>query len=156
MTHRKVEIVRGMWGLAALLRPRTVLHALQGDPNDRASQVTMRVLGARQLSQAVLSGVSPTAPVLAVGVWVDAVHALTAAGLAALRPKYAAPALADAAIAGTWAGVGRHDLLTGEHAHGEEVRSQLACAVLGVVPGGRPLLDAARRTDLGRSDDGAS
>jgi len=107
---RRLELARGAWGLACLLAPRAVLHVTRSaHPDTKARRVT-RLLGARQLLQAGLSGPSPSPAILALGTWVDAVHALTATGLAALdRPRHRA-ALTDAAIASTWAVFGRRDL----------------------------------------------
>lgn len=151
MSHRKIEIVRAVWGIAGMSAPGRVLSTVGGDPDDRPSRVVMRILGARQLSQAALSGLSPTPAVLAMGVWVDAVHALSALGLAVGRPAYARPAFADAAIASVWAGFGYEDLRSGGRSEGEELRSRLGRAVLSVVPGGNPLLRRANAARPGPS-----
>lgn len=141
--HRKIELARGAWGLAGLVVPRRVLASAGGDPDDQTSRVVMRVLGVRQVGQAVLSGVSPSPAVLALGVWVDSVHALTALGLAVFRRPYAAPALVDAAIASAWAAFGVDDLRSGGRHDDEQLRSRLARDVLGLVPGGAALRQAA-------------
>lgn len=148
MRHRKIEVLRGLWGLAGIGTPRQLLAATGGDPDDKLSRVVMRILGARQLTQAALSGVSPTPAVLAMGVWVDAVHALSALGLAAARPAYARPAVVDAGVAALWASFGYDDLRRGGRSDGEEQRSKAASLVLSIVPAGGLLLrrvNAARR-----------
>jgi hypothetical protein len=78
--------------------------------------------------------------VLALGVWVDVVHAATAVGLAATDHRYAKPALADAAIAAGWAGAGLHDLKGRQNSDGEQWRSRLALRLLHVLPGGSALV----------------
>jgi hypothetical protein len=72
---RRIETVRGGWGLALLISPDAVLGTVHGLRVDRKSRVVARILGARHLVQAVSSGVRPSAEVLAMGVWVDWVHA---------------------------------------------------------------------------------
>jgi hypothetical protein len=143
MKHRKIEIVRGLWGAASVLAPRRVLALTGGDPDDQPSRVVMRVLGVRQVVQAGLSGVSPSMSVLAMGLWVDVVHASSGIGLALVRPRYARPALVDAAVAAGWASVGYRDLRGAAPDSKEARRSRLADAVLRRVPGGRCLLSAA-------------
>jgi hypothetical protein len=143
MTHRKIEIVRGLWGATALAAPGLVLRRSGGDPADRASRLVMRILGARQATQAVLSGVSPTGPVLALGVWVDLAHATTSLGLAVIDRRYSKPAAADASIATAWALAGLHDLNEHHRQTSEQRRTHLACTLLGILPGGRHLLAKA-------------
>ncbi len=67
----------------------------------------MRVLGGRQLVQAVGTGADPTATVLAVGVSVDVLHGLTMVVLALVDRHRRRVALGDALIAAAfaWAGV---------------------------------------------------
>jgi hypothetical protein len=110
---------------------------------DTKSVVVARILGARQLTQATLSGVRPSPEVLAMGVWVDAVHALTALGLAVVDRSRARAGLTDTAVAALWAAAGYRDL-SGAAATPpsfQRRRDQLARIVLGVAPGGRLLLD---------------
>jgi hypothetical protein len=76
---------------------------------DSTSVVIARVLGARHLTQAVLSGFWPSAEVLAMGVWVDAVHSSTAFALALIDRSRARAGLTDAAVVGIWAGDGYRD-----------------------------------------------
>lgn len=65
-----------------------------------------RVLGARQLAQAGLSGPAPTAAALARGVEVDALHAASMIGLAVLSRRWRPAALASAAVAAGFATAG--------------------------------------------------
>lgn len=147
-TWRWIELIRAGWGAALLLAPRHVLR-LAHVPVDTRAAVVARILGARQLAQATLSGVDPSPHVLALGVWVDGAHAATAAALAAADPSRARAALTDAAVAGIWAGAGDRDLRSGVAAapSHQRRRDDLARLVLGLVPGGGALL---RRADSGR------
>jgi hypothetical protein len=122
---------------------------------DHKSVVIARILGARQLTQATLSGFRPSPEVLAMGVWVDAVHAMTALGLAVLDRSRARAGVTDTAIAGLWAAAGYRDLASAQATPPaqQRVRDQLARIVLGVVPGAAPLrtrIAADRRPPTGR------
>jgi hypothetical protein len=153
-TYRGIEALRGAWGAALLVAPDRVLGSVHGLQADTKSRVVARVLGARQLTQAVLSGLRPSPEVLAMGVWVDAVHALTAIGLAVVDPDRARAGATDTAIAGLWATAGYRDLRRGRAgapSH-QRRRDQLATVVLRHVPGAGPLrrqLDADHRRDTG-------
>jgi hypothetical protein len=144
VTRRKIEVARGTWGIVAIAAPRLVLARVGGDPTDRDSRVVMRILGARQAVQATLSGIAPTGPVLALGVWVDTVHAATAIALAAGDRRYSKPAAVDAVIAAIWAAVGFHDLNARQEDTGERRRSELASYLLAKLPGGSYLLGATQ------------
>lgn len=138
--------MRAGWGTALLVAPRQVMTRVHHVQVDRPSTAVARVLGARHLVQAGLSGLSPSAEVLALGVWVDTAHALTAVGLAAVDRTRARAGLTDAAIAAAWAGLGLVDLRRGRgtrSSHGRR-RDRLARAVLRRVPGGTWLRRAAR------------
>lgn len=140
--RRRIEFVRGAWGAALLAAPRTVLGSLDQVRIDSKSVVVTRILGARHLTQAVLSGASPSPEVLAMGIWVDIVHAATAVALAAGDRTRARGGLTDAAVAAIWAARGLHDLRTGTPpapAH-DRRRDALARAVLRRAPGGTALL----------------
>ncbi len=134
---RKIELARGAWGAALLLSPRPVLGGVLRLRVDRANVNVARILGARHLTQAVLSGATPSREVLALGVWVDGVHALTALGLAGLDPTRARAGLIDAAVAATWAGFGLRDVETSVVAGAghDRLRDQLARGLLSRLPG---------------------
>ncbi|KAF0968312.1 hypothetical protein [Gordonia sp. YY1] len=140
-TYRRIELLRGTWGTVLLVGPRGVMRAL-GVHVDTSSIVVARILGARHIIQAASSGVNPSPEVLAVGVWVDAVHAATAIGLAAADTKRAHAGLLDALVAGIWAASGYRDLARARATpqRHQRVRDQWARDVLSVVPGGRTLL----------------
>lgn len=145
-TARRLEVVRGAWGLAMLIAPERAMSAV-GTGGDRTMVVVGRILGARHLTQAVLSGVRPSPETLAMGVWVDAVHALSALALAAVSPSRTAAGLADAVAATGWAVAGYHDLVTPRSVVPGHTRRRdaLARRVLGLVPGGAPLARRAAR-----------
>jgi hypothetical protein len=139
---RRIELVRGAWGTALLLAPRQMLEHVHHLHIDRPSLVVARMLGARQLAQAVLSGADPSPDVLALGVWVDAAHAATALGLAVADRQRARAGLTDAAVAALWAALGYRDLVTARSAppSHQRRRDEMARVVLGLVPGGNRLL----------------
>ncbi|AFM19932.1 hypothetical protein Mycch_5247 [Mycolicibacterium chubuense NBB4] len=144
--YRGFEILRGSWGAVLLIAPDRVLRATRSGPIDTKSRTVTRILGARHLTQAALSGLRPSPEVLAMGVWVDAVHALTACALALSDRRRARAGYTDAAVASVWAAAGYRDLRHGRatpRAH-QQVRDQLADLVLDHVPGGPPLHDRAR------------
>lgn len=76
---------------------------------DRKALVVTRILGARHLFQALLSGINPSPEVLAAGIWVDAVHSMTAFGLAVVDWRRARGGMIDGVVAASWAWLGlRH------------------------------------------------
>ena len=157
---RRIELVRAGWGTALLIAPRQVMTTVHHVRVDTKSLAVARILGARQLTQAALSGLRPSPEVLAMGVWVDTVHAMTAFGLAVLDRSRARAGLTDTAIAGMWAILGYRDLASAQPtppAH-QRRRDQLARIVLGAVPVGARLLQrvaAERRQPIGADRDGA-
>ena len=149
-SYRGIEILRGTWGAALLLAPDRVLRATDSEPVDTASRAVARILGARQLLQATLSGLRPSPEVLAMGVWVDTVHALTGAALALSVRRRARAGWTDAVIASVWAAAGYHELGGGRatpRAH-QRYRDELADLVLDHVPGGHRLHDTVRKARL--------
>ena len=146
MTLRRVEIARGAWGLVLLLAPTAVLNRVHHVQLDRRAVMVARVLGARHLSQAVLSGVHPSPEVLAVGAWVDAAHSATAVAFAVADPARARAALSDAVVAGSWSALGYRDVTAARPTppgH-DRWRDRLALLALRVVPGGDDLAQRAR------------
>jgi hypothetical protein len=109
---------------------------------DTKSVVIVRILGARQLTQAALSGFRPSPEVLAMGVWVDAVHTSTALALAVIDRSRARAGLTDAAVAGIWTGAGYRDLARAGATPPsyQRRRDRLARIVLDAVPGRKLVL----------------
>lgn len=152
-TSRQIELLRAAWGVALIIAPRQVMENVHHVKVDTKSVVIARILGARQLTQAALSGFRPSPEVLAMGVWVDAVHALTALGLAGADRSRARAGLTDTTVAGLWAGAGYRDLLRGAPtppSH-QRRRDRLAQLVLRVAPGGAFLLERVNADRAGRS-----
>ncbi len=139
---RYLEFIRAGWGAALLAAPRAVLTGVRAVHVDRKALIITRILGARQLVQASMSGINPTPEILAAGVWVDAVHSLTAFGLAVADRNRARVGVVDGLVAALWAGLGLHNLHTGKApptTHARR-RDRLARTVIGALPGGRGLM----------------
>lgn len=144
--YRSIEAFRGAWGVALLAYPDCVLRSVHGLKIDSKSRVVARILGARHVTQALLSGHRPSPEVLAMGVWVDSVHALTALGLAVVDRARVRAGLTDAAVAAVWAAAGYRDLrhATATPPAHQRIRDRLAVAVLKRAPVGSPLLAVKR------------
>lgn len=150
--RRWIEVARASWGAALLLAPRQVLEQVHHLQVDNKSVLVARILGARHLGQAALSGIGPSPEVLAMGVWVDCAHAATALGLAATDRARARGGLTDAGVAALWAAAGYRDLHQGALSppNHDRRRDTLARWVLKLAPGGTFLLhtaDEARHRD---------
>ena len=119
-----------------------LMRTVNGVQDDAKSRAVARILGARHLVQAVSSGIKPSAEVLAMGVWVDGVHALTALGLALVDRRRARAGLTDAAVAALWAIAGGRDLgrATPTPRSRRSLRDRLAVLVLSHAPAGSALL----------------
>jgi hypothetical protein len=66
----------------------------------------VRILGARQLIQALVTRLRPTATVLTLGAWVDGTHAASMVALAWGHPRWRRAALTDAVTAAALAAAG--------------------------------------------------
>ena len=93
------------WGAALVAAPRPLLRGLARvhDPADRGAVAVLRVLGVRHVGQALVEALGPQPAVRYLGAAVDGLHALTAAGLAVLDPRWRRGALTDTAIAAFFA-----------------------------------------------------
>lgn len=150
MKLRAIELIRAGWGAVLVAAPAEVLDHIQGVQVDRKALVVTRILGARHLAQALLSGVNPGPEVLAAGIWVDAVHSATALGLAVVDRRRARGGLTDAVVAGSWAAIGWRHLRAGRaRTDGVRGRDRLARNVVGALPGGRGLMARARAVRTG-------
>ena len=90
---------RTLWGVALLIAPGAVLSDLLHQRIDRPSRAFARILGARHLIEAVITGRRHTRGWILIGVAVDATHVATMAVLAWLRPDRRELALTNAATA---------------------------------------------------------
>jgi hypothetical protein len=143
--RRGLEVARAAWGAALLIGPRLVLEHIHGVRADSRSIAVARVLGARHVAQAALSGIRPAPAVLALGVWADTAHAGTALILTIADHARARAAMTDAAVAAGWALAGFRELTrnSAPRPADEPRRDQLARSVLRHLPAGRPLLTRA-------------
>ena len=142
---REIELTRGAVGVSLLLAPRAWLRAAYRTEPDHRAVLVARILGARHLTQAVLSGVDPSPEVLATGVWTDTAHAVTALGMALADRRRAAAGVLNAASALVWGAWGHHDLTHGPvpgPSH-DRHRDAMARWTLSRLPGGAPLLRRA-------------
>jgi hypothetical protein len=98
--------VRAGYGAVQLLWPDYSAEQVLGGPLEPAGRTGVRVLGARQLTQAGLSLAAPSAPLLAVGAGTDALHALSMAVLAVADHRWWRPAVVSGLIAASFAAGG--------------------------------------------------
>lgn len=98
-----LELVRGGYGALQLAAPGLVAGQLLRGRLDGRARAVARVLGARQLAQALASGGSPSYPVLGLGVEVDLLHASSMVALGAAARRRRNQALLDALIAASFA-----------------------------------------------------
>ena len=86
---RTFALIEGCWGATLLLAPGSLLSAVAREPIDRRVTDVTRVLGARSVLQALLTGPRPTRRGLRLGALVDATHAasMLAAAAAGLGPR---------------------------------------------------------------------
>lgn len=87
------------WGCALLLVPEVVLRLGGRPPAPPVAVALARVLGARQLVQAVVITRRPARSTALISAAVDGLHASTELGLAACSRRWRPIALLDAAIA---------------------------------------------------------
>ena len=103
---RTLSPVRAGVGIARLAFPHTLIPGLAAGPLSNRGRRVVRVLGARQVAQAVITGRAPTRAVLLLGAEVDIAHAASMIGLAVFERRYRRAALGDAAIAAAFAAAG--------------------------------------------------
>jgi len=96
-------LLRAAWGGALLIAPRPALRLLGAGDVPVSGLVVVRVLGARQVLQAVITRARPARPVLIAGGVTDTLHFLSDVLLAAVQPRWRRPALTDAALTATFA-----------------------------------------------------
>jgi hypothetical protein len=98
--------VRAGYGLIQLVLPGYSAEQQLGGPLDSATLRVVRVLGARQVTQAGLALAYPAEPLLGLGVGVDALHALSMVPLALATPRWRRPALVSGLMAAAFAAAG--------------------------------------------------
>jgi len=100
---------RTLWGAALLIAPGAVLSDLPHQRIDRPARAFARILGARHLIEAAITGRRHTREWILAGATVDATHAATMAVLAWLRPSRRELALTNAATATMLAAAGVYE-----------------------------------------------
>jgi hypothetical protein len=95
--------LRAGLGAAQVLYPGVASRLLVIQPLDRCSRRVIRVLGIRQLCQALVTGTQPSAAVLLLGAEVDGAHAASMVALALSSRRWRRAALAEAMIASLFA-----------------------------------------------------
>ncbi len=99
-----VLTARVIWAAVLLAAPGRVLAVSHGDdPHNSTARWVLRVLGARHLAQTAVELAGPRPTVQYIGTGVDAIHALTSAGLAAVDRRWRRSAIIDAAVASGFA-----------------------------------------------------
>lgn len=120
-TTRLVATARGGWAVFLLACPDRPIGALTGVRLTDHDRLVLRVLGVRELVQAVISLVHPSHRVLAAGSAVDALHSATCLGLAAFDSRWRRGGLLGALDAAAFAFAGytgaRRAGLTASAAH---------------------------------------
>ena len=98
-------IVRASYGGALLCVPGPMITAVTGAPASGRVRAVARVLGARQLAQAVVCGLAPRRGLIQAGAAADGLHAASMLALAGTEPTLRRALLADTAIAAAFASV---------------------------------------------------
>jgi hypothetical protein len=100
-----LSTARAVYGLALLAAPGPILAVLGGDASRRRNRAVARVLGARHVTQAVVT-VAAGGQAMAPGAVVDSLHATSMVWLASRRGTPQRAELADAALASLLAVLG--------------------------------------------------
>jgi len=103
---RVLRLARLAYGTALLASPARIVRAYGGDPDDDATTLVARILGARHVLQAVVTGSHPGPIRRYGGAVVDALHALSMFTLATMDSDHARPALFDGSLAAAFCIVG--------------------------------------------------
>jgi hypothetical protein len=103
--RQKVALARVAWGACLLAAPQTLCRASGAPDPSPALARLIRILGARQLGQALLTTLVAGRWVRLAGIGADAVHGGTAVLYAVARPRWRKPALVDATVAWAFAGL---------------------------------------------------
>ncbi|HEY6537599.1 MAG TPA: hypothetical protein VI138_00995 [Candidatus Dormibacteraeota bacterium] len=104
---RALSPVRAAVGAVRLALPDMVIPWWADRPLDARGRRAVRLLGARQLTQALVTGPNPVAATLWLGTEADLAHAASMIGVALVASRYRRDAFGDAAIAlaFAWAGI---------------------------------------------------
>lgn len=106
LTASRLSQLRAGLGVTHLLFPGLAARLLVRQPIDHVARRVVRVLGARQLTQALATGKEPTVAVLLLGAEVDIAHAASMFALALFCRRWRHAALVDTALAAMFAVAG--------------------------------------------------
>lgn len=95
--------VRMAWGTALLLAPRAPVGLVTDGQPDPATRVAARMLGGREVAQALALTRHRSRAWILASCAVDTTHAISMLLLGALRPDYRRLAITSALIAGSFA-----------------------------------------------------
>ncbi len=98
-----LEVVRGLYGLCLLIAPRLVAESVGRASVSQSEATVIRVLGGRHLMQALLTLRTQRSGVHDLAGAVDVLHALSMIGVGIFSSANRREALADAAVASTFA-----------------------------------------------------
>jgi hypothetical protein len=112
-----LTVARGTYGLMLLLAPGSLVSLAAGAPPSNSACRVARILGARHVAQALISGWAETTAwaagstlsgrrVISAGAAVDGIHAASMLILAWANPQLRRAELGDAAVAAVLAGLG--------------------------------------------------
>jgi len=161
-TVRPTEVVRAAYGLVELVAPAAPAGRVLGVRRNRTERAVARLLGARHLTQAVLTTLADGPRTRLVGGGVDALHAVTMAGWAIADRRRGRQAWAEALTATLFAaaelGPSLPPLVRGHGSVSQGLaaaagRSTSAGAVMGVSADGaspRPVVRAIPNPELER------
>ena len=96
---RYAGVPRAAYGALLLLVPGMIMWVVCGEPAARVPRMVARILGLRHLTQALLLERNGTRNRLMAGATIDAAHALSMVGLAALNRDHRWSAALDAVLA---------------------------------------------------------
>jgi hypothetical protein len=99
------EPVRGVIGATELVATDRVARWIGAEPADHRVRWIIRLLGARHVTQAVLTTLGRSRTGHGIGAAVDVLHGLSMVGLACVAPRLRRPALTSAALSGALAAV---------------------------------------------------
>jgi hypothetical protein len=111
---RWMSIVRASYGGALLFAPLPMITAVTGAPVSGRVRAVARVLGTRQLVQAMVCGLAPARGLIQVGAAADGLHAASMLALARAEPNLRRPLLAETVIAAALASVAMASLRQSE------------------------------------------
>jgi len=98
--------LRAGYGILLLAAPGPVFRLYTGHRVNRVSRVVVRILGARQLAQGIVTVGNPGPVVLALGVQVDLAHVASMLTLAVIDRRLRRAGLVDAVAASVFAVTG--------------------------------------------------